>query len=199
MTCKSKGFCLVFTVKSCLDFSLLFDSFFSPSSSFFPCCFLLLHSVFFLFYPPPFFPLLPPLSIPTPWVMFATQFGKCNSILIIINIYHVCEHVFLVLLICPVNKCLQQPGPQGPLGLQGHHTHLYTHTQKHTCSQLQEVACCLLLAWRLHLSVYTHSHMHFIGGWNGSGLLSTNDTSIHQPCCIDATHKHKNAHSLSPF
>ncbi len=47
-----------------------------------------------------------PLSCP-PWVMFATQFGKCKLVLIIINIYHVCENVFsLVLLICRVNKCL---------------------------------------------------------------------------------------------
>lgn len=187
--CTVKVFGFIFTATSCLCCPLYFyQHYFSWCSCLFPSVFFL----FFYLHPPPPFP-----QSHTPWVMFATQFGKCNSILIIINIYHVCEHVFLVLLICPVNKCLQQPGARGPLGLQGHHKHTRTHknTPALSCRRLPAVS----YSPGGLISVYTHSHMHFIGGWNGSGLLSTNDTSIHQPCCIDATHKHKNAHSLAPF
>lgn len=88
-------------------------------------------------------PRLPPLSLYLPlscppWVMFATQFGKCKLVLIIINIYHVCENVFsLVLLICRVNKCLLKASrcsPGSKADQNGNQERLTgtTHTHRHT-------------------------------------------------------------------
>ena len=92
-----------------------------------------------------------------------------------------------MLLICPVNKCLQQPGPRGPLGPQGHHTH--THAPALSCRRLPAV---FYVAWRLdlrHTHTHTYTHTPTIGRQNASRLLSTNNTSIHQPQCIGPAHK----------
>lgn len=78
------------------------------------------------------------------------------------------------------------PGPLGTTRPQ--HTHM--HTKTHTCSQLQEAV--FYLSGGL---ITASTHTCTIERQNASRLFSTNNTSIHQLCCIGATHNLKSAHS----